>query len=123
MNDSSGGGSSNDDSNEHQHQHHGHDHGGGGGRIGHGLGVGGGLIQAGSVEAEVPAARRNAHVRMNVVDDGVRGMNASRFGLLLLTLVCMYVYGMIICLCSLFLPSLLHTYVSYICTYDTGVVK
>lgn len=75
MNDSSG---SSNDSNERQF---------GGGRIGQ-LGVGGGLIQAGSVEAEVPAAtRRNAHVRMNVVDDGVRGMNASRFGLLLLTLV------------------------------------
>lgn len=50
--------------------------------------IGGYPIQAGSVEAEVPAAaRRNANVRMNVVDDGVRGMNASRFGLLLLTLV------------------------------------
>lgn len=38
-------------------------------------------------EADVPAVRRNANVRMNVVDDGVRGMNASRFGLLLMTLV------------------------------------
>ncbi|CAM9227597.1 unnamed protein product [Hapterophycus canaliculatus] len=62
-----------------------------GGRIG--LGVGGGAIQAGGAEAEVPAARRNANQllrrepRMNVVDDGVRGMNASRLGLLLLTLV------------------------------------
>lgn len=49
------------------------------------LGVGGGMIQAGSLEAEVPAARRN--VRMNVMDDGYRGMNASRFGLLLLMMV------------------------------------
>lgn len=55
------------------------------GRIGQPLGVGTGLIQAGSLEAEIPAARRN--VRMNVMDDGVRGMNASRLGLLLLTLV------------------------------------
>lgn len=55
-----------------------------GGRIGQ-LGAGGGLIQAGSLEAEIPAARRN--VRMNVMDDGVRGMNASRLGLLLLTMV------------------------------------
>lgn len=55
-----------------------------GSRIGQ-LGAGGGLIQAGSLEAEIPAARRN--VRMNVMDDGVRGMNASRLGLLLLTLV------------------------------------
>lgn len=53
-------------------------------RIGQ-LGAGGGLIQAGSLEAEVPAARRN--VRMNVMDDGVRGLDASRLGLLLLTLV------------------------------------
>lgn len=55
-----------------------------GSRIGQ-LGAGGGLIQAGSLEAEIPAARRN--VRMNVMDDGVRGMNASRLGLLLLTMV------------------------------------
>lgn len=40
-------------------------------------GVGGG--------AEDPGARRN--VRINVMDDGVRGMNASRFGLMLLMLV------------------------------------
>ncbi|CAN0298105.1 unnamed protein product [Pylaiella littoralis] len=75
MNDSSSGGGSNDPTEPH--------HGGGSGQQ---LGLGGGTIQAGSAEAE-PAARRNAHVRMNVVDDGVRGMNASRFGLLLLTLV------------------------------------
>ncbi|CAN0384849.1 unnamed protein product [Ascophyllum nodosum] len=43
------------------------------------------MIRAGSLEAEVPAARRN--VRMNVMDDGVRGMNASRLGLMLLTMV------------------------------------
>lgn len=55
-----------------------------GSRIGQ-LGAGGGLIQAGGLEAEIPAARRN--VRMNVMDDGVRGMNASRLGLLLLTMV------------------------------------
>ncbi|CAN0462706.1 unnamed protein product, partial [Ascophyllum nodosum] len=49
------------------------------------LGAGRGMIRAGSLEAEVPAARRN--VRMNVMDDGVRGMNASRLGLMLLTMV------------------------------------
>lgn len=48
--------------------------------------TGGGINDRISDEAE-PAARRNANVRMNVVDDGVRGMNASRFGLLLMTLV------------------------------------
>lgn len=49
---------------------------------------GGGINDRSSDEAEQqPAVRRNANVRMNVVDDGVRGMNASRFGLLLMTLV------------------------------------
>lgn len=43
-----------------------------------GAGGGGGV-------AEDPGASRN--VRINVMDDGMRGMNASRFGLLLLMLV------------------------------------
>lgn len=56
-----------------------------GGRVGLGGPGTSGLIQAGSLEAEAPAARRN--VRFNIMDDGVRGMNLSRLGLLLLILV------------------------------------
>lgn len=41
-------------------------------------------LQTGGV-LEEPAARRN--VRMNMMEDGARGMNASRLGLLLLTMV------------------------------------
>lgn len=46
---------------------------------------GAGVTGGGGGVSEDPGARRN--VRINVMDDGVRGMNASRFGLLLLMLV------------------------------------
>lgn len=58
-----------------------------GGRIGLAGPGTSGLVQAasGSIEPEAPAARRN--VRFNIMDDGVRGMNLSRLGLLLLMMV------------------------------------
>lgn len=58
-----------------------------GGRIGLAGPGTSGLVQAasGNLEPEAPAARRN--VRFNIMDDGVRGMNLSRLGLLLLMMV------------------------------------
>lgn len=47
----------------------------------------GGSMDSINDDGEVPAVRRNANVRLTVADDGVRGINASRFGLLLMTLV------------------------------------
>ena len=64
------------------------DRGGRPGRIGLAGPGASGLDMAGSGHGfveEAPAARRN--VRFNIMDDGVRGMNLSRLGLLLLIMV------------------------------------